>query len=544
MSASSKKKLRKEQEAEKLTEKQLTAQKEAKQLNLLTIGFVTVLAIILVVAVTVGVKQTLNNTGILQKNTIALTVGDHEINSVEMNYFYVDAVEQFYNNYGAYDTMFGLDVTRPLNEQVINEETGATWADDFYTSAKSTAQSVYAMVDAANAEGFTLSDQELTEIEYSVYNIESYAILYGYADGNAFLQSRYGAGATTESYLNYVKNCTLANAYSAHYAEHLTYDDAALRAVDAGENYRNYNSYAFNSYFLSVSKFLTGGTAGEDGSITYSDDEQAAAQAAAEAACQVLTADDITTPEAFDAAIAGLSVNEGIDAVSTAYPGTLYTSLNENYVEWVSDPARQSGDTAYFASKTSDAEGKETVSGYYVIMFNGCNENTSPMINVRHILVSFAGGTTDPATGATVYTDDEKAAAKSAAEELLAQWKSGEATEASFGELAMGASTDTGSASNGGLIENVYPGQMVANFNDWCFDPSRQAGDTDIVGTEYGYHVMYFVGNSDMSYRDFMISNELRDAAVSEWFNAIVEATPVVDGNTKYIHFDMVLNVG
>ena len=82
MSASSKKKLRKEQEAAKLTEKQLAAQKEAKKLNLLTMGFVAALAVILVIAVTVGVKQTITSSGVREKKTVALTVGEHELNSV------------------------------------------------------------------------------------------------------------------------------------------------------------------------------------------------------------------------------------------------------------------------------------------------------------------------------------------------------------------------------------------------------------------------------------------------------------------------------
>ena len=38
---------------------------------------------------------------------------------------------------------------------------------------------------------------------------------------------------------------------------------------------------------------------------------------------------------------------------------------------------------------------------------------------------------------------------------------------------------------------------MVTNFNDWCFDESRQPGDHGIVETEYGYHIMYFVGDSE-----------------------------------------------
>ncbi len=62
----------------------------------------------------------------------------------------------------------------------------------------------------------------------------------------------------------------------------------------------------------------------------------------------------------------------------------------------------------------------------------------------------------------------------------------------SFAFLAAENSADTGSASNGGLYEEIYPGQTVDAFDAWCFDASRQPGDTDIVETQYGYHVMYF----------------------------------------------------
>ena len=57
MSASDKKKLRKEQESGKLTEKQLAAQKEAKQVRLQTTVFVICMALILVVTIVVGICQ-------------------------------------------------------------------------------------------------------------------------------------------------------------------------------------------------------------------------------------------------------------------------------------------------------------------------------------------------------------------------------------------------------------------------------------------------------------------------------------------------------
>ena len=36
---------------------------------------------------------------------------------------------------------------------------------------------------------------------------------------------------------------------------------------------------------------------------------------------------------------------------------------------------------------------------------------------------------------------------------------------------------------------------MVEAFNDWIFAQSRKPGDVDVVETDYGYHVMYFVGD-------------------------------------------------
>ena len=540
MSASSKKKLRKEQEAAKLTEKQLSAQKEAKKTNLLTAAFVVVMAVILVIAVVVGVKQTITSHGILEKNTTALTVGDHEISNAELNYFYMDAVNNFYSNYGSYAAMFGLDTTLPLNEQVVDEETGLTWADDFLTSAKDNAAAIYAMADAAEAAGYTLSEEEIADIESQMSTMDLYATMYGYSNGEQYLKAIYGNGASEEGYLEYNKLNALASSYYNHYAESLTYEDADLRAAEE-ENYNAYSSYTFHSYYLSTSKFQ------EDGTTTYSDEEKAAAAEAAEAAAESLVAEKIDSVEALDAAIAALSINEGTSAASTAYEDTLYSNLNSLYADWLTDDARKEGDMATFAntSTTTAEDGTETttVNGYYVVYYIGSNDNTFALKNARHILVSFEGGTTDETTGTTTYSDEEKAAAKTTAEEILNEWKSGEATEESFGELANAKSAD-GDGTTGGLYEDIYPGQMVTNFNDWCYDESRKPGDTGIVETEYGYHVMYFVGDSETTYRDYQIENELRSADVDAWYTSNVEAMEQTDGDTKYINMGLVLSNG
>ncbi|MDD6024308.1 MAG: peptidylprolyl isomerase [Oscillospiraceae bacterium] len=159
----------------------------------------------------------------------------------------------------------------------------------------------------------------------------------------------------------------------------------------------------------------------------------------------------------------------------------------------------------------------EELSDYYdqnadmFTMNYGIEKSDVPDVSVRHILIqpetveADENGEQDEAA-----VEAAKEAAKEEAERIYAEWQSGEATEDSFAELATTYSTDPGSASMGGLYEDVYPGQMVTTFNDWCFDESRQPGDTGIVETDFGYHIMYFVGKLDTFTWKQAVDSELR----------------------------------
>ena len=549
MSASSKKKLRREQEAAKLTERQLTEQKEAKKLNLYTTLFVTVLSLLLVVALVVGIFTTVQNTGVRERKTIAVTVGNHEVSNAELGYFYVDAINTFMSQYGSYASMFGLDTTKPLNEQYLDEENGLTWADDFLNSAKSTAKTVYALNDAAEAAGYSLPQDKLDEIELTVSNINAYAVLYGYPDADTYMKAMYGKGANLESYKDYCVKKVIADAYYSAYGKSLSFSEDELRAADA-ENPINYNAYSFNYYYLASSRYLEGGTVGEDGTtVTYSDEEKAASVTACEEAAKALCDGTITSVEQFNKEINRLSINAEteIEASSVACDDYLYGSIITLLADWVADEARQEGEMTYIpsTSTSTDADGNEvtTVTGYYVVYFKSSTDNTYPLTNVRHILVPFKGGQTDSNTGITTYSEEEKQAAWTEAEDLYEQWKSGEATEESFATMATEFSTDTGSIEKGGLYEDIYPGQMVSEFEDWCF-ADRKTGDTGLVETTYGVHILYYVSDSETNYRDYMIHRDLMNNATTEWYDALVAAMTETEGDCKFIPMDLVISNG
>ena len=545
MSASSKKKLRNSQDGSKLTERQKAEQKEAKKLKLYTAAFVVVLAVLVVVALAVGINQAVANSGIWERKTVAMTVGDETVSSAEMSYYFSDYCRNYYSQNSSF-LQYLMDPSSPLDSQVYNPETGETWADFLLEMAQDNVRSIYALSAAAEAAGHTLSEDEEASVENTISTMQLYAQLYGFSDPESYLKAMYGKGSTEESYREYCLRSALAGSYYTAYSESLTYDDAALREAEK-ENFDTYSSFTYNSYYLSTSRFLEGGTTDENGTTTYSDEERAAASAAAEAAVKTLTdPETITSPEALDEAIAALSINQGSETsvASTIYEDKLYTSIDSDVAAWLAG-SRKEGDLTAIAktSVSTDDSGAEvtTVSGYYVVWFVSRNDNKAPLDNVRHILVAFEGGTTD-SNGSTTYSDEEKAAARTEAEDILAQWKAGDKTEDRFAALATEKTDDTASAETGGLYEDISPASnYVTAFKEWALDDSRKAGDTGIVETEYGYHVMYYCGESALTYRDSMIKNDLVNADMEAWYEALLEAWPVTPGETKYLPMDMTL---
>jgi len=65
-------------------------------------------------------------------------------------------------------------------------------------------------------------------------------------------------------------------------------------------------------------------------------------------------------------------------------------------------------------------------------------------------------------------------------------------SEYQFGQLAFTNSKDEGSWKNGGYYGNVVRGQVPAVLEGWLFDAKRKAGDTTVIRSEYGVHILYF----------------------------------------------------
>ena len=157
-----------------------------------------------------------------------------------------------------------------------------------------------------------------------------------------------------------------------------------------------------------------------------------------------------------------------------------------------------------------------------------------PMVSIRHILIQPEGEQDEDGN----YSDEAWAAAEQKANEILQEWEAGEQTEERFGELAQQYSSD-GSASSGGLYENVYPGQMVTEFNDWCFEDGRGVGDYGLVKTVYGYHIIYFCAASEQVYWYETAKADLTSERASQLEQAAMDEFDFSEDLTQAAIFDV-----
>lgn len=560
MSASDKKKLRKEQNAAAMTERQKKAAKEANATKAYTLTFIV--AMVLVVAVFLGITLRTPATGLINRATNAVVVDGEKLNTVELNYFYKDYIYAFsdqYSSYGNYAYTYlqlytGLDVTKPLDEQVYNNTTGETWADYFVKAAQDNAKWTFGMYNKAVSENFTLTDTEEKSLAQMEENLNAIAAYYGYSNAKQYLRAYYGPGSTVKSYMQYKRIETIANSYAAAYYNGLEFKDADYREYEK-DKMVNYNSYSFSYYFLKGDDYLSfngGGKTEKDENgketTTYTDEQKAKALKDAEAAIKSLAIAENNTLDALNKAIKALDLHkdkkaEDLEKVKAAenkfvLHGSLANTLTEDGIKWLADSARKTGDITMIEVKSGEGE-NATVTGYYVLLFQEMTNNAKPLANVQHILVKFTGGTKDTTTGTTTYSEAEKKAAKDKAQAILDEFLKGEKQDsAAFAKLASTKSEDTGSKATGGLIEGIYrDSNYVQSFKDWALD-NRKPGDTGIIESEYGYHVMFYKEDGKMTYRDLMIDSDLTNERYQEWEKAIVDQVTITVKNLKGLEHD------
>ena len=388
----------------------------------------------------------LYSTGFIQRNMTAMTVGDAKISGQEYAYYYNILRSNFYSSNESYLAAMGITDSN-LEDAMYDED--RTFGEYFRQQTASSIQQVYELYNEAQAQGYTMSEEGQTSFDSNLASIETAAQEQG-VSAQVYLQNALGMTLSMDDYKDIVWKEALGNDFYEN-TQAKEYTDADL------EGYYRENADQFDLADYRV--FQVYYDADDEASKTQAKEkaEEFAAQVTDERSFIRLARENAAEDQKEQYA-------EDDGTLTEAAP--LYAS--GTVIDWVKDPAR----------KTGDVEVLEISTNYSVMYFVDRYLDESSSVDIRHILLR-----SDETNDAEI---------KQQAEELLQQWKDGEATEDSFADLARQHSAD-GNASSGGIYTGVNDStNFVEPFKEWCLDESRRVGDTGIVKTDYGYHIMYF----------------------------------------------------
>ena len=486
-------------------------------------------AAVVVVAILAG---TLNFFGVPQRVIKAVEIDGKAYSMSELSVYYRQMFDNVYQTAYTYESNYGegtgkmltgYDIALSPVAQTTKDADGneISWDEQFLTQAIEYMAKVKRYYNAAVEAGIEMTEEAQKEIDTA---LESLSTNRGNYSVSGFLTLYYGKGVTEKLYRQILVEQQIVALYQEARQDALkeNYSKDAVNA-EYSKDKSAYDVVSFRWYTIDIkSDAETTSTVGEDESVVTS--TSYAEEKDAEAFIEKVKSTKNYNEDTFKQAVLDRVDKDSEDYetysqdISTLMQKidkeTIKANVSKDAANWLYETddngnyIRQPGDMNYYVS--DDAK------SVYIFYATGIpyQDETVPA-SVRHILVKFPETTTsaEAVTGEeeTGVSDKVKAECKSEAESILADYNnyikentSDKADEEYFGELASKLTDDTGSASAGGLIEGMENnGQYVASFEDWVFSEGdfaseeRVPGSTGIIETEYGYHVMYYVGSNE-----------------------------------------------
>ncbi len=480
-----------------------------------TVLLIAVIAVLIVAALAIYL---FGSSGIVERGTVYVSSDNYEVTGTMIPYFenmaYNSTFEQYYMLY--YNYYYSGDATQAYNAaaQAMAQYT----LDSFFDSAINTSKEVVALCEAAKAAGVQLDDEDLKELSEGMKEIgstsgfgngvkksdikkamELYALALKYSE----MIGKDIEASITEDIINSYVEENKSNYYTADYLKYklsliaedyegdeLGYAVAEKRldeyltklseAKTAEEFKKLVIAYEIESNFASLIEKNKGDLDTPEASIS----DAAMALIIENVTDVVLNGaakkDSFTDNETYKTlfkTIAEGYINTCKTAVDNLESSASYTTSTEDKVlEWLS-----SADTKVGATMTTDDKTEAEYAKTAYMMVEEMHLDKSETKDFAHILI-LADRENDSA--------EKLAEAKAKAEKVLAEYKAGEMTLEAFEKLAEEYTEDSGC-----VYENTKRSDMVEEIDAWIFASTRKEGDLEIIETEFGYHVTYFIGN-------------------------------------------------
>lgn len=476
-----------------------------------TVLYVIIAIVIAAAIIGLAIYNAIESSGLTLRGKTVLKTDHFKVDGAMFSYLYNT---QYQNLYSALSQL-GVDTSKSLKTQqcpFFVEGQSGSWFDYFVDRARSEASNLLALCEAAHSAGVSLTSEDLKTVDDYGATLDATAKGYGYANGDKYLQAVTGNPITVNDVKECLKLSALASKYSSDYTSGFgnTAEEFEKYYEENKATFDGVDFYSWSFDATTTADKVAEATANAEEGTEVSEDE--IRKELADAMAKIGSVEEFT--EMLKAEIHNY-LTKGEDETEEDYEARCDTmfrnsftehavksSLNTEVGEWAF--AAQAGDTFVY-----NEEGSSTYTVYMLSKEAYRQEDLTR--SVRHILFS-----------SSKYTDD------TTVNSVYAELESAGFTDEKFAELAAQYSDDTGSSSNGGLYENVKKGQMIAEFNDWLFDPERKPGDHGIVkAASTGWHIMYYVGEGELKSWESDAQTAIRNAA----YDKLIEDN---SGSIKY----------
>lgn len=489
----------------------------------------------------------------------------------------------------------GLNTSLPLREQIYSQPTAEkpetatmTWFDYFASNAANSIKQVLILCEQAHALGITLEEEDLQSIETTMQTLELYALYSGY-ELNAYIPMMYGNGVRDRDVRDMLELTTLATKMT-----NLKMDELRGGATDVRVNmYYEENKDDLDVYVDYIAYTFTTKFDAKDGDTDevkqqnaeawekYSKDmerynaivKELEACTTAKEFCDKLEAflakskdeggEGMTATEAFLAQSGAhhfdYKKNDGADSEIDEYLFSTKNPVSANSAKALTDinKGREvDSDIDEDENEMETVTYSDATSTYTaVFVLSPVHRDEAKLQNVGHILfktdtykdlkdtAKLSGKAKELAQ--RLLDKGQTISAENMAKELLLLMKEegaitektaadGKTTYQVIDKDKFEAYGKDYTEDSNVFYEDVARGDMVAEFDEWLYNPNRQQGEISDGGikTTYGYHVMFYNGASQKINWIEDAREQLASDDYEAWYKDVSEATSIE--NEKY----------
>lgn len=499
------------------------------------------LAAVIAVVATFGVRYYTVPNGkegkYMNPASVVATVDGQKI-SIGMYDYYYASIVSYYEQYASYG-YYSLDTTKDYSKQYTTDDDGnkISWQKFFETEALKEVEQITTYYSKALEEGVTLTSAQKKTIEKQISTLKDSASQND-VSLDQYIKANFGTYCSEDTIRIMLEQYYLSANYKGKFK-----CETKVTDNDVDKYYNDHkNDYKKIEFYYIASPY----DATDDNSKNESIKTAEKIMAKMKDKKSVIA----LVPEVYSSYIDS-QVKSSMEQDSTLTEKKAreeaVKSYESNVVTTVSgsdSPFDDKMNTWLFSDDTKVGSKKYYIDEsagyiYIVLKTSKASVEEDETYTVRHILVAPESGSNSSSSTSekTEYTDEQWAAAKKKADSILAKFNKTDKSEYEFAKLAEQYSTDSASTSSGsndsfgGLYESVTLGQMVPDFEKWSIDDSRKYGDTGIVKSDYGYHIMFFI-NDCPEYQSKIIaqiksdrlSNMIDKAEIKVHENAIKKA--------------------